>query len=341
MGYFQEGLWSKVHIYKIFHIFVEYLIYLIYSQNKFIEPYIGIDCFYEFDSFGFYSTYICLHVILLHILTRVTSWGDTYAFDDDKKWRYWLLFLMTSVIRTSSTWACAGMPDYYIAWEGVREQFNGQCSWVYVSQRFSNLGSNNNSHAPPGGSTKAPLASCFSSGFSAPTRRISRAGWPRARQWAWCRRGWRVCLACPAVPPWGRPCAPTWPRSRWVWPSTPWKSPSRFPGHFTSTPKPWLKKNMNNYNNNNSKLLYLIVASSLSSVLVSFLQSCPKHSPRILNLWILEAQKYKERGPYVVTFFFFEHLYLTPENDTKKTCIMGEIGQCVQNINTRYFGFNC
>lgn len=233
---------------------------------------------------------------------------------------------MASVIRTSTTWACTYMPGYYITRDGVREQFNGQCSWIYVRQWFSNLGSNNR-HTPRGGSTKAPLASCSSSSFSAPTWRISRAGRPRARQWAWCRRGWRVCLACSAIPPWARPRAPTWPRSCWAWPSAPWKYPSRFPGHFTSTPKPWLKKNMNNYNNNNSQLLVLIVTSSvpswsLSSVLVSFMQSCPKHSPRILHLWILEAQKYKER--------LFRHLYLKPENRQQKDMCYGEIGHVLK-----------
>lgn len=42
----------------------------------------------------------------------------------------------------------------------------------------------------------------------------------------------------------------------------------------------------------------------------------------------------------MVTLVFFGHLYLTPENGQPKDMCYGEIGQCVQNINTRYCGFN-
>jgi hypothetical protein len=58
---------------------------LIYSQNEIIVPYINIDCFMNLTPLDSVAPYICLHVILLNILTRVTSWGDIYAFDDDKK----------------------------------------------------------------------------------------------------------------------------------------------------------------------------------------------------------------------------------------------------------------
>jgi hypothetical protein len=39
-------------------------------------------------------------------------------------------------------------------------------------------------------------------------------------------------------------------------------------------------------------------------------------------------------------FSFSRHLYLTPENEQQKDMCYGEIGQYVQNINTRYCGFN-
>ena len=52
-GAFSRKLWSNAHIHEKFHIWWKFSIYLMYSQNRFLVPYIYVSCFIKLSLLDF------------------------------------------------------------------------------------------------------------------------------------------------------------------------------------------------------------------------------------------------------------------------------------------------